>query len=194
MELCFQRRAVFKQEVLATVLQRLVDMTSLPQHFMGSIIQTARYQPKLKSVISQNILRRLVEREIWTEPSTWDDFVKAFEVSRRNRRRETWRRKDVPLEREKSPSASTSASVPFLSQIVSSRFVPPTNCRQPCRNPCRCSFDYLPRNFRTPSPGATSCGTLSNGTLGSQELPTMPSFKLSLSTDKYITVRSAARR
>lgn len=76
LEQCFARTAVFKQEILATVLQRMVEMSPLPKLFLWTVIETVTHHQKLKSFISQSILRRLVERELWESHMLWE----AFEV------------------------------------------------------------------------------------------------------------------
>mmetsp|Transcript_5753 Transcript_5753/g.17138 ORF Transcript_5753/g.17138 Transcript_5753/m.17138 type:complete len:1243 (+) Transcript_5753:257-3985(+) len=79
MKQCFERRRIFTQEVLATVLQRMVEMTPLPALFMKSVIETARLHPELQRFISQSILGRLIGREIWTNRTHWGAFIRAFE-------------------------------------------------------------------------------------------------------------------
>ncbi|KAJ8902280.1 hypothetical protein NDN08_006687 [Rhodosorus marinus] len=81
LEQCFARTAVFKQEILATVLQRMVEMSPLPKLFLWTVIETVTHQPKLKSFISQSILRRLVERELWESHMLWEAFEAAAPIS-----------------------------------------------------------------------------------------------------------------
>eukprot|EP00189_Rhodosorus_marinus_P000613 CAMPEP_0113960470 /NCGR_PEP_ID=MMETSP0011_2-20120614/4729_1 /TAXON_ID=101924 /ORGANISM="Rhodosorus marinus" /LENGTH=925 /DNA_ID=CAMNT_0000971919 /DNA_START=650 /DNA_END=3427 /DNA_ORIENTATION=- /assembly_acc=CAM_ASM_000156 len=81
LEQCFARTAVFKQEILATVLQRMVEMSPLPKLFLWTVIETVTHHPKLKSFISQSILRRLVERELWESHMLWEAFEAAAPIS-----------------------------------------------------------------------------------------------------------------
>ncbi|XP_072031485.1 LOW QUALITY PROTEIN: symplekin-like [Amphiura filiformis] len=76
--LCFNEKNIYTQEVLAVVLQQLMEQTPLPILLMRTVIQSLTMYPKLSGFI-MNILRRLIEKSVWTQPKVWEGFIKCCE-------------------------------------------------------------------------------------------------------------------
>lgn len=73
---CFQQRTVFTQQVLAKVLNQLVEQTPLPKLFMRTVIQAVGSFRSLVSFVME-ILSRLVSKQIWKSPNLWVGFLKC---------------------------------------------------------------------------------------------------------------------
>jgi symplekin len=73
---CFEQRAVFTQQVLAKVLNQLVEQTPLPLLFMRTVIQAIGAFPALVDFVME-ILSRLVNKQIWRLPKLWVGFLKC---------------------------------------------------------------------------------------------------------------------
>ncbi|KAG0626679.1 hypothetical protein M758_2G143300 [Ceratodon purpureus] len=73
---CLQQRTVFTQQVLAKVLNQLVEQTPLPLLFMRTVIQAVNSFPSLESFVME-ILSRLVSKQIWKLPKLWMGFLKC---------------------------------------------------------------------------------------------------------------------
>ena len=61
--MCFQERSLFTQEVLAVVMQQLIEVVPLPTLFMRTVIQSLSMYPKLLGFIL-NILQRLITKQV----------------------------------------------------------------------------------------------------------------------------------
>ncbi len=79
--LCFRDRQLYKQEVLAVVLQQLIDQTPLPRLFMRTLIQTLVVCPALNSFI-MGILSRLLGKRVWEDSTLWDGFIKCAQMTK----------------------------------------------------------------------------------------------------------------
>ncbi|XP_077217666.1 HEAT repeat-containing protein isoform X2 [Tasmannia lanceolata] len=73
---CFEQRQVFTQQVLAKVLNQLVEQIPLPLLFMRTVIQAIGAFPALVDFIME-ILSRLVSKQIWKYPKLWVGFLKC---------------------------------------------------------------------------------------------------------------------
>lgn len=73
---CFEQRDVFTQQVLAKVLNQLVEQTPIPLLFMRTVIQAIGAFPSLVDFIME-ILSRLVNKQIWRFPKLWVGFLKC---------------------------------------------------------------------------------------------------------------------
>ncbi|BBN13431.1 symplekin [Marchantia polymorpha subsp. ruderalis] len=73
---CLQQRTVFTHQVLAKVLNQLVEQTPLPLLFMRTVIQAVGAFPSLVSFVME-ILSRLVNKQIWKFPKLWIGFLKC---------------------------------------------------------------------------------------------------------------------
>ncbi|XP_027065650.2 uncharacterized protein [Coffea arabica] len=73
---CFEQRQIFTQQVLAKVLNQLVEQTPLPLLFMRTVLQAIGAFPSLVDYIME-ILSRLVQKQIWKYPKLWVGFIKC---------------------------------------------------------------------------------------------------------------------
>nr|GEW48826.1 symplekin isoform X1 [Tanacetum cinerariifolium] len=78
---CFQQRQVFTQQVLAKVLNQLVEQIPLPMMFMRTVIQTIGAFPALVDFIME-ILSRLVSKQIWKNQRLWVGFLKCAQLTK----------------------------------------------------------------------------------------------------------------
>ncbi|XP_008560409.2 symplekin [Microplitis demolitor] len=74
--LCFAEKEIFTQEILAIVINRLVDQTPLPILLMRTVMQALIHHPQLSEFVL-NILQRLVLKKIWTNPKLFEGFAKC---------------------------------------------------------------------------------------------------------------------
>uniref|UniRef100_A0AAR2JBN1 Symplekin n=1 Tax=Pygocentrus nattereri TaxID=42514 RepID=A0AAR2JBN1_PYGNA len=74
--LCFGEKNVYTSEVLAVVMQQLMDQNSLPMLFMRTVIQSLTMYPRLGGFV-MNILTRLIPKQVWKYPKVWEGFVKC---------------------------------------------------------------------------------------------------------------------
>lgn len=79
--LCFQEKAVYTQEVLAVVLQQLLEQTPIPMLFMRTVLQSLGICPKLINFV-MTILTKLISKQVWKQPKVWQGFVKCCEVTK----------------------------------------------------------------------------------------------------------------
>ncbi|KAG8377028.1 hypothetical protein BUALT_Bualt09G0125500 [Buddleja alternifolia] len=73
---CFEQRQIFSQQVLAKVLNQLVEQIPLPMLFMRTVLQAIGVFPSLVEFIME-ILSRLVNKQIWKNPKLWVGFMKC---------------------------------------------------------------------------------------------------------------------
>ncbi|EPS57391.1 hypothetical protein M569_17427, partial [Genlisea aurea] len=78
---CFEHRHVFSQQVLAKVLNQLVEQIPLPLLFMRTVMQAVGAFPSLVEFIME-ILSRLVNKQIWKYPKLWVGFLKCALMTR----------------------------------------------------------------------------------------------------------------
>ncbi|KAI5704454.1 hypothetical protein M8J75_005471 [Diaphorina citri] len=74
--LCFSETAIYTQEVLALVLQNLIEVNPLPTLFMRTVIQSLSHFPRLIGFI-MNILQRLILKQVWEQKTVWEGFIKC---------------------------------------------------------------------------------------------------------------------
>ncbi|XP_026660999.2 symplekin isoform X2 [Phoenix dactylifera] len=73
---CFEQQNVFTQQVLAKVLNQLVEQIPLPLLFMRTVIQAIGVFPALVDFVME-ILSRLINKQIWKYPKLWVGFLKC---------------------------------------------------------------------------------------------------------------------
>lgn len=73
---CLAEKERYTQDVLAIVLQQLVDITPLPTLLMRTMLQSLTLYPRLGSFVT-NLLSRLVTKQIWKQKIIWDGFLKC---------------------------------------------------------------------------------------------------------------------
>ena len=95
---CLDQKLIFKQDILAAALQRLIDQMPLPVLFMRTVlcfilppsvltnnlllqvIQSVSLYPGLVGFVNSN-LTRLLAKKIWEDASQWDGFARYCDVS-----------------------------------------------------------------------------------------------------------------
>ncbi|XP_021906270.1 symplekin-like isoform X3 [Carica papaya] len=78
---CFEQRQIFTQQVLAKVLNQLVEQIPLPLLFMRTVLQAIGAFPSLVEFIME-ILSRLVSKQIWKYPKLWVGFLKCAQLTK----------------------------------------------------------------------------------------------------------------
>lgn len=73
---CFEQRQTFTQQIIAKVLNQLVEQIPLPLLFMRTVLQAIGTFPSLVDFIME-ILSRLVGKQIWKYPKLWVGFLKC---------------------------------------------------------------------------------------------------------------------
>jgi symplekin len=79
--ICFSEKSVYTQEVLAVVLQQLLDYSPIPILFMRTVIQSLAVHPKLVSFV-MTVLTKLISRQVWKMPTVWQGFVRCCELTK----------------------------------------------------------------------------------------------------------------
>ncbi|KAJ7303894.1 hypothetical protein JRQ81_011404 [Phrynocephalus forsythii] len=74
--LCFAERNVYTSEVLAVVMQQLMEQSPLPMLLMRTVIQSLTMYPRLGGFV-MNILSRLIQKQVWKYPKVWEGFIKC---------------------------------------------------------------------------------------------------------------------
>ncbi|XP_074932462.1 symplekin [Phalacrocorax aristotelis] len=79
--LCFAERNVYTSEVLAVVMQQLMEQSPLPMLLMRTVIQALTMYPRLGGFV-MNILSRLIMKQVWKYPKVWEGFIKCCQRTR----------------------------------------------------------------------------------------------------------------
>lgn len=74
--LCFAEKQIFTQEVLAVVMQQLMEINPLPTLLMRTVIQSLSLYPRLTGFV-MNILQRLILKQVWRQKVVWEGFIKC---------------------------------------------------------------------------------------------------------------------
>lgn len=74
--LCLAEKECFTHDILAIVLQQLVEIVPLPTLTMRTIIQSLTLYPKLAGFVT-NLLQRLIPKQVWKQKVVWDGFLKC---------------------------------------------------------------------------------------------------------------------
>lgn len=74
--LCLAEKDCYTQDVLAIVLQQLVNLTPLPTLLMRTVLQSLTLYPRLAGYIT-NLLQRLIPKQVWRQKVIWDGFLKC---------------------------------------------------------------------------------------------------------------------
>ncbi|KAJ3194972.1 hypothetical protein HK101_001425 [Irineochytrium annulatum] len=75
-QICFKHVDIFKSEVLAVVMQQLLDQTTTPLLFMRTVLSSVKEFPSLTGYVV-NVLTRLVQKKVWTIPILWEGFIRC---------------------------------------------------------------------------------------------------------------------
>ena len=74
--LCFAEKNIYTPEVLAVVMQLLMDQNPLPTLLMRTVIQSLSQYPRLIGFV-MNILQRLILKQVWKQKKVWEGFIKC---------------------------------------------------------------------------------------------------------------------
>ena len=74
--LCFAETNIYTAEVLAVVMQLLMEQNPLPTLLMRTVIQSLSQYPRLLGFV-MNILQRLILKQVWKQKKVWEGFVKC---------------------------------------------------------------------------------------------------------------------
>ncbi|PCH44216.1 hypothetical protein WOLCODRAFT_138834 [Wolfiporia cocos MD-104 SS10] len=77
--ICFSMTDIFRSEILAVVMQQLVDEPQLPTLFLRTVIQAVTTYRSLVGFVSTTLLSRLITKKIWTNPPLWEGFIRCAE-------------------------------------------------------------------------------------------------------------------
>lgn len=77
--ICFSMTTVFRSDVLANAMQRIVDQpTPIPVIFVRTIIQAVTTYKSLIPFVANNVVPKLVAKRVWEQPKLWDGFVRLL--------------------------------------------------------------------------------------------------------------------
>ncbi|XP_017489766.1 PREDICTED: symplekin-like, partial [Rhagoletis zephyria] len=76
-DLCLDERAIYTSDVLAVVMQMLLEQQPLPTLLMRTVIKALRAYPRLENFVLNNILQRCIVKQVWSQKAVWDGFVKC---------------------------------------------------------------------------------------------------------------------
>jgi len=79
--ICFGEKEIYTQEVLAVVIQQLMDVVPLPTLFMRTVIQSLGMCPRLVGFV-MNILAKLIGKQVWKYPKVWQGFIKCCQMTK----------------------------------------------------------------------------------------------------------------
>ncbi|KAM9590922.1 LOW QUALITY PROTEIN: symplekin-like [Morphnus guianensis] len=74
--LCFAEWNMYTSEVLAVVMQQLMEQNPLPMLLMRTVIQALTMYPCLGGFV-MNILSQLIMKQVWKYPKVWEGFIKC---------------------------------------------------------------------------------------------------------------------
>ncbi|KAI6112643.1 Symplekin tight junction protein C terminal-domain-containing protein [Pisolithus sp. B1] len=78
--ICFSMTDVFRSEILAVVMQQIVDEPVLPVLFLRTVIQAVTTYKSLVPFVSTTLLSRLITKKIWQNPHLWEGFIRCAKV------------------------------------------------------------------------------------------------------------------
>ncbi|CAG8496504.1 9364_t:CDS:10 [Ambispora leptoticha] len=79
-KVCLSMTNIFKSEVLAVVLQQLVDEPELPNLIMFTLYQSVNSYKRLIGFVT-NLLSRLITKKVWDNPDLWKGFIKCCKIT-----------------------------------------------------------------------------------------------------------------
>ncbi|CAF4119508.1 unnamed protein product, partial [Rotaria magnacalcarata] len=79
--LCLNERSIYTHDVLAIVIQQLVDISPIPVLFMRTVLQALSFYPKMVGFV-MNILQRLITKQAWKQARIWEGFIKCCQKTR----------------------------------------------------------------------------------------------------------------
>ncbi|KAG8942711.1 hypothetical protein FRC04_003541 [Tulasnella sp. 424] len=79
--ICFAMSDVFTSDILAVVMQQLVDAPTLPVLFMRTVIQAVGTYKNLVNFVSTTLFSRLIVKKVWTNPQLWEGFIRCARIT-----------------------------------------------------------------------------------------------------------------
>ncbi|KAG0227402.1 hypothetical protein BGW41_003838, partial [Actinomortierella wolfii] len=80
MDICFAHPEIYRSEVLAVILQQLLDQPTIPALFMRTVIQAITMYKNLVGFANSMVLSPLVQKKIWTVPVLWKGFIRCAKL------------------------------------------------------------------------------------------------------------------
>ncbi|KAF9582624.1 hypothetical protein BGW38_010959 [Lunasporangiospora selenospora] len=80
MDICFHHPEIYKSEIIAVVLQQLLDRPTIPSLFMRTVIQSITMYKNLVGFVNSMILARLVSKKVWERPVLWKGFIRCAKL------------------------------------------------------------------------------------------------------------------
>lgn len=74
--LCLAEKDCYTQDILAIVLQQLIEITPLPTLLMRTVLQSLTLYPRMATFVN-NLLQRLIPKQVWKQKVVWDGFLKC---------------------------------------------------------------------------------------------------------------------
>lgn len=74
--LCLTEKDCYTQDVLAAVLQQLVELSPVPTLLMRTVLQSLTLYPRMSGFVS-SLLQRLIPKQVWRQKVVWDGFLKC---------------------------------------------------------------------------------------------------------------------
>ena len=72
---------IYRSEILAVVIQQIMDEPVLPVLFLRTVIQAETTYKSLVPFVATTLLSRLITKKIWTHAPLWEGFVRCATVS-----------------------------------------------------------------------------------------------------------------
>ncbi|KAH3767727.1 symplekin [Pelomyxa schiedti] len=80
--ICLEQGNIYTQDVLAAVLQHLVDEIPVPPLFMRTTIWVVQKHRKLMSFVMNQLLSTLIRKQVWLDRILWEGFVNVVKISK----------------------------------------------------------------------------------------------------------------
>ncbi|KAI0091687.1 Symplekin tight junction protein C terminal-domain-containing protein [Irpex rosettiformis] len=77
---CFSMTDIFRSDILAVVMNQLVDEPVLPTLFLRTVIQAVSTYRTLVGFVSSTLLTRLIIKKVWTVPPLWEGFMRCAKL------------------------------------------------------------------------------------------------------------------
>lgn len=74
--LCLTEKECYTQDVLAVVLQQLVELSPVPTLLMRTVLQSLTLYPRMAAFVT-SLLQRLIPKQVWRQKVVWDGFLKC---------------------------------------------------------------------------------------------------------------------
>lgn len=74
--LCLTEKDCYTQEVLAAVLQQLVELSPVPTLLMRTVLQSLTLYPRMSGFVT-SLLQRLIPKQVWRQKVVWDGFLRC---------------------------------------------------------------------------------------------------------------------